>query len=68
MGGKTLRFDDYRKIQEGLNKLSDWGEKWQMAFNVNKCKVMHVGDKNFHFKYQIRDQELGNVKQEKTLE
>ena len=68
LGGKILRVDDYGKIQEDLNKFSDWSEKWQMSFNVNKCKFMYIGDKNPHFKYQIRDQELGNVKQEKTLE
>jgi hypothetical protein len=67
LGGKALCADDCRKIQEDLNKLSDWSEKWQMSFNVEKCKVMHIGDKNPHFKYQIRDQELSNVKQEKDL-
>ena len=64
---KGLRVDDCRKNQEDLNKLSDWSEKWQMSFNVEKCKVMHIGDENPHFKYQIRNQELGNVKKKRKI-
>jgi len=25
------------------DNLVTWAEKWQMDFNVQKCKVMHVG-------------------------
>ena len=38
-----------------------------MHFNTDKCKVMHIGDKNPNFKYKMRDQELDKVKQEKDL-
>ena len=38
-----------------------------MSFNTDKCKVMHIGDKNPNFKYTMRAQELDNVKQEKDL-
>ena len=38
-----------------------------MSFNTDKCKVMHIGDKNLNSKYKICDQELDNVKQEKDL-
>ena len=37
------------------------------AFNANKCKVMHIGDKNPNFKYKMRDQEHDEVKHEKDL-
>jgi len=33
-------------IQEDLDRLVQWADKWQMQFNVSKCKVMHVGKKN----------------------
>ena len=38
-----------------------------MSFNTDKCKVMHIGDKNPNFKYNMRDQELDKVKQENYL-
>ena len=38
-----------------------------MSFNTDKCKVMHIGDKNPNFKYKMRDQELDKVKQKKDL-
>jgi len=30
-------------MQEDLDKLVEWADKWQMQFNVSKSKVMHVG-------------------------
>ena len=38
-----------------------------MSFITDKCKVMHIGDKNPNFKYKMRDQELDNVKLVKDL-
>jgi len=34
---------DCSTLQSNLDKLVTWAEKWQMDFNVKKCKVMHVG-------------------------
>ena len=31
------------KIQEDLDVLVEWTRKWQMSFNYDKCKVMHLG-------------------------
>ena len=38
-----------------------------MSFNTDKCKVMHIGDKNPNYKYKMCDQEPDKVKQEKDL-
>ena len=40
---KTQR--DCEELQRDLSKLGEWASKWQMQFNVSKCKVMHVGAK-----------------------
>jgi hypothetical protein len=37
---------DRDKLQEALDCLCNWAEKWGMEFNVAKCKVMHVGRNN----------------------
>ena len=52
---KILKFADDTKItasissveeqhilQTDLTRLMEWSEEWQMKFNVNKCKVMHL--------------------------
>jgi hypothetical protein len=40
------------------NQLSFWKERWGMAFNVNNCKVMHVGRGNQGYKYTMEGQLL----------
>jgi len=32
---------DCSHLQADLDKLVLWAQKWQMEFNVDKCKVMH---------------------------
>ena len=46
LGGKAICTEDYDRIQDYLNKLIDWSEKWLMSVNTDKCKIMHIGDKN----------------------
>ena len=45
---KTQR--DYEELQRDLSKLGEWASKWQMWFNVSKCKVMRIGG-GTNFKY-----------------
>ena len=35
------------------------------VFYTDKCKVMHIGDKNPNFRYKMHDQEIDKVKQKK---
>ena len=35
--------DDISGIQEDINKLFEWSVKWQLPFNIGKCKVIHYG-------------------------
>ena len=54
-------------LQEDLDKLTEWANKWQMSFNTKKCKVMHVGRVNQGFKYIMEGQTLDTVDSEKDL-
>ena len=65
LGSKETCTEDCDKFPEDINKLINWSEKRLMSFNTDKCKVMHIGDKNPNFIYKMHDQELNNVKQEK---
>ena len=34
---------DCASLQRDLDNVVLWDQKWQMEFNVKKCKVVHVG-------------------------
>ena len=38
--------DDITELQEDINKLVEWANKWKMNFNVHKCSVMYIGHNN----------------------
>jgi len=35
--------DDSSSLQKDLDKLVEWSEEWLLSFNIEKCKVMHIG-------------------------
>jgi len=37
---------DSERLQSDLLQLIRWSEEWQMLFSVNKCKVMHIENRN----------------------
>ena len=41
---------DRMNLQQSLDKLVKWAEEWDMQFNINKCKVMHLGIHNQKYK------------------
>ena len=34
------------KLQQDLDMLVEWADCWQLRFNADKCKVLHLGQKN----------------------
>ncbi|XP_076061759.1 uncharacterized protein LOC143037434 isoform X1 [Oratosquilla oratoria] len=54
-------------IQEDLDKLQQWSEKWLMKFNTSKCKVMHLGKNNSKYDYKLFGNSLTKVDSEKDL-
>ena len=60
---------DSERLQSDLHllQLIRWSEEWQMLFNVNKCKVVHIGKQNQQRQYFMHDQCLEVVCQEKDL-
>lgn len=63
MGGE----EDRIKLQEALNKLMDWAAKWNMEFNLEKCKVMHTGTKNPAHEYEMAGRRLEVTEEEKDI-
>jgi len=56
-------------LQEDLNKVHQWSQKWQMEFNTNKCSVIHMGNsqKRNRTTYKLGEEELQKVDKEKDL-
>ena len=44
---------DRQHLQDDLNKLIEWSEKWQMMFNFGKCKCLHTGHGNEDAQYTM---------------
>ncbi|XP_073516627.1 uncharacterized protein [Phyllobates terribilis] len=59
--------EDRAQLQEDLDKLGSWAKKWQMGFNADKCKVMHMGKKNSSHPYILNGKPLGKSDMEKDL-
>ncbi|CAM5140560.1 unnamed protein product [Eretmochelys imbricata] len=58
---------DCEELQKDLIKLSDWETKWQLKFNVDKWKVMHIGKNNLNYTYNMMGANLAATNQEKDL-
>jgi len=40
---KIAKLEDSESLQQDLWKLAEWSKKLRLAFNPEKCKVMHIG-------------------------
>ena len=59
--------DDIKELQEDINELVEWANKWQMSFNVDKCSVMHIGYNNMQSNYNMSNQQLPTTDQQRNL-
>ena len=59
--------EDRNVLQRDLDRLVRWSEVWQMKFNVEKCKVMHLGRGNACGNYVMSGGILGAVNEERDL-
>ena len=64
---KVTNDTDKQSLQDDLDKLVKWSEKWQMLFNFGKCKCIHIGHGNMDEEYKMGDAVLVRTTQEKDL-
>ena len=55
------------ELQEDINKLVEWANKWQMSFNVDKCSVMQIVHNNMQSNYNMFNQQLPTTDQQWDL-
>jgi len=58
------RIKDSADLQKDLDSLSIWSANWQLRFNPDKCKVMHVGHQH---KSNYTDWNIQEVTEERDL-
>ena len=63
---KTNGTGDKQKLQDDIDKLVRWSEKWQMLFNVWKCKCLHTGPGNTDMSYEMGGTILSKTGKEKN--
>lgn len=63
----VLNQEDADIMQDCLNKLYEWGQVWNMDFNVAKCKIMHCGYNNKKFDYNINGVSLEKISSERDI-
>ena len=58
---------DKQHLQNDLDRLVKWSEKWQILFNFGKCKCLHTGHGNLNVNYKMGDTVLCTTVKEKDL-
>ena len=64
---EKLRKLEIKKLQDDIDKLVKWSEKWQMLFNCLKCKCLHTGPGNTGMNYEMGGTILSKTVKEKDL-
>jgi len=59
--------DDNAHLQQDLDELSNWSEKWKLKFHPGKCSVLHLGKTNKKTSYELNGQVLQASSSEKDL-
>ena len=68
MMGKVTAQEDIEQLKRDIDKLVEWSEDWQLSFNLDKYKVMHIGSKNIKEQgYVMNWKDLKAVLEEKDL-
>ena len=54
-------------LQQDLVSVVEWAKKWKMEFNIEKCKIMHIGQNNPKSTYSMDGSNLNETLKEKDL-
>ena len=63
----TKEIGHKKKLQDDIDELVRWSEKWQMLFNLVKCKCLRTGPGNTGMNYEMGGTILSKTMKEKYL-
>ncbi|CAM5138682.1 unnamed protein product [Natator depressus] len=67
LGGEVDTLEGRDRVQNDLDKLKDWTKRNLMRFNKDKCRVLHLGQKNPKHRYRLGTDWLSSSSAEKDL-
>ena len=59
--------EDAEELQASLDRMCAWTENWGMAFNIEKCHVMHIGLHNPKLNYHMNGKSLSKTENERDI-
>ena len=59
--------DDCFKLLEEIDNLYEWSQIWLIGFNSDKCKHMHIGNRDYVFTYDLNGAPLDYTDVEKDI-
>ena len=66
--GRCVDTEENRhQFQDDIERLGEWSKTWQLHFNTDKCKVMHLGKKNTRKTYMMDGDVLEATAAEKDI-
>ena len=54
-------------LQQDIDSVVEWSDRWQLPFNEAKCKCLHIGSNNQQHQYTIRGNLLESSSEERDL-
>lgn len=55
-------------LQDDINNITDWCNKWQLYLNTEKCSVLHIGKTSYSNNYTITCQNVSTILKTSHLE
>ena len=63
----TDKISQCKRLQDEINNLVKWADKWLMSFNTDKCVVMHLGNGNVKYAYYMNGVLMKTTECEKDI-
>ncbi len=66
---KVANEEDCVALNQDLDRISEWSQKWEMTFNTKKCSVLEFGKsrRRISGKYSLSNERIMKKTEEKDL-